>query len=126
MASAPDPAVVVLAVPYLYATVVAAELTALDVGPLIVPNLDDGDWQPSERHRAVVASVPVPTSWADIVVQLPMSFLDPVAVTVGDLTVSLRVSSEGPLRDVVALLARLLRADAPTILEELFRTTPPT
>lgn len=121
----PDPAVLVLAIPYLYATVIAEQVEAVGLGPVVVPNLDEDEWLPAGRYRAVIASVPTPKVWADITVELPLSFLDPVLITVDDVTVPVLVSHDHPLRDVAKLLAAHRQPNAPIPLDDVAGSTFP-
>lgn len=125
VATASDPAVLVLAVPYLYATVIAEQVEAVGLGPVVVPNLDDDEWLPAGRYRAVIASVPTPKVWGDITVELPLSFLDPVLVTVDDITVPVLVSHDHPLHDVAKLLTAHVRPNAPIDLDDTAGSTSP-
>lgn len=107
------PKVLVLATPYLYASLVAHLLTTRAGYDVVVPDLDRGDLPPLTRFDAVVATFPAPSVDAAVAVRLPDSFEEPVAVTIGELTVSVQVDVDHPLEDVIAVLEQSLRRAQP-------------
>ena len=99
--------ILVAAWPNVYATVLAAGLRTCDAYEVAVADLALADWEPTGSYDAVLTSVPVPATWAEVVLQLQASLEDPVRVTIGGLTVE-RHLDEPTIDGVVDLLERCL------------------
>lgn len=102
--SVPRPVVLVVAIPYLGATVLARLLEQRGRYDVVVPDFAAGEEAPSARFDAVLTTLPVPVDSAPVVIELPWNWDDPVLVTVNDVTVELEVTSADPIGEVLDVL----------------------
>ncbi|HEV2070794.1 MAG TPA: hypothetical protein VGR26_13460 [Acidimicrobiales bacterium] len=100
------PAVLVLAIPYLGATVLARLLEQRGRYDVVVPDLAAGEEAPSANFDAVLTTLPVPVDTAPVVIELPWNWDAPVLVTVDHVTVELEVTSADPIGEVFDVLDR--------------------
>ncbi len=107
----PPAHVLIAAWPRLYATALAEGLRGLDDLDVVVADLDAVDWEPAEGFDAAIASVPVPRTWADVIVELPTSLEEPLRVTIGDVTIESTLDE--PTVEAVFELLRCLLAERP-------------
>lgn len=102
------PVVLVLASPYVYACLIEAAIRRGRRYEVVAPPVDRDPSHPAPgEYAAVVTTIPVRSDLAPIVLRLPRSFLDPVEVQVGDLTVPVAVDPSQPLDDVALILEYL-------------------
>ena len=102
--SVPRPVVLVVAIPYLGATVLARLLEQRGRYDVVVPDFAAGEEAPSANFDAVLTTLPVPVDSAPVVIELPWNWDAPVLVTVDDVTVELEVTSADPIGEVLDVL----------------------
>lgn len=107
--SVPRPVVLVVAIPYLGATVLARLLEQRGRYDVVVPDFAAGEEAPPAKFDAVLTTVPVPVDTAPVVIELPWDWDAPVLVTVDDVTVELEVTSADPMGEVFDVLDRYVR-----------------
>lgn len=101
------PSVVVLAVPHVFASIIADALRARGTYEVVAPDLRVEDL-PKGRFDAAICSMPVSTEIADVVIQLPDSFEQPIKITTQDVTVMVAVHIERPIEDALETLDRFV------------------
>lgn len=99
---------IVLAVPHVFATLIAEALRARATYDVSVPDLRVGEWPHGGRYDAAITSMPVSTEVADVVMELPDAFDRPVRITAGGVTVELAVHVERPIEDALDALDRFV------------------
>ncbi|HEV2068174.1 MAG TPA: hypothetical protein VGR26_00100 [Acidimicrobiales bacterium] len=104
--SVPRPVVLVVAIPYLGATVLARLLEQRDRYDVVVPDFAAGEEAPSANFDAVLTTLPVPVDSAPVVIELPWNWDAPVLVTVDDVTEELEATSADPIGEVFDVLDR--------------------
>ena len=102
------PTVVVLAVPHLFASLIADALRERGTYEVVVPDLLVDDLPLGRRYDAAITSMPVSREIADIVIELPDTFERPLKITIGDVTVLETVHIERPIEGALAVLDRAL------------------
>lgn len=100
----------VAAWPHVYATALAAGLRGCGAYDVELADLEAPEWEPTDTFDAAITSMPVPRGWAEVIVELPTSFDDPLRVTIADVTVEMHLG-EPTIDGVIALLHRCI-ADA--------------
>ena len=106
----PRPAILVVATPYVYASVIADAIRHSGRYDVVMLDLTVDEVPGSGPFAAAVTSVPFARDGADVLIELPDSFDRPVIVRIGDISVEERVDPNRPLEDVVALLGRYVIA----------------
>lgn len=102
------PTVVVLAVPHLFASLIADALRERGTYEVVVPDLLVDDLPLGRRYDAAITSMPVSREIADVVIELPDTFERPLKITIGDVTVLETVHIERPIEGALAVLDRVL------------------
>ena len=98
------PVVLVVAIPYLGATVLGYLLEQRGGYDVVVPDFSAGEEAPSTDFDAVITTLPVPPTSAPVVIELPWNWKTPVRVTVNDITEELEVTSADPLGEIFDVL----------------------
>src|SRR6266498_1476210 len=81
------PRVLVVALPYVYATAIAARLRHEQAYDVFAPNIGAGETAPPLAYDAVLTTGAITDVASEVVITLPViSFDDPVIVTVGGVT----------------------------------------
>ena len=94
----------ILAAPYVLATALASKLRSCGRYDVVVPDLRAAHLPLSGPWDAIVTAGDGPTGRSAIVIQLPISFQNPVRVTVDGRRREVLVSDRHPIDDVLALL----------------------
>lgn len=104
----PRASVLVVAVPYVFASAIEQGIHRHRPGAYLVvaPRIAEGEAIPASRFDAVVTSLPVPEAKSDVVIELPDNLHDTARVTVGGVTAPVRISPDYPIDEIVALLDR--------------------
>jgi len=102
------PSVVVLAVPHVFATLIADALRERGTYEVTAPDLRLGEWPHDQRHDAAITSMPVSGEIADVVMELPDTFDRPLKITVGDVCVEVAVHVDRPIEDALDALDRFV------------------
>jgi len=98
--------VLVAAVPYVFATALAACFAADDAYEMVVPDLAGGDLVPAGPFDVVLTDGAVPDAVGDAVIELGTSFNDPVVISVGGVSVLAQLDAGRPVEDLVRLVRR--------------------
>ena len=98
------PVVLVVAIPYLGATVLGDLLKQRGGYDVVVPDFSAGESAASTDFDAVLTTVPVSPDSAPIVIELPWDWETPVRVTVNEITEELEVTSADPIGEVFDVL----------------------
>ncbi len=107
------PVVLVVASPYVDATVLGRLLEERGRYEVVVPDLGAGEEVPPVHFDAVLTTLPVPDAAAPVVIELPWSWETPVRVRVHDVKRELQMTGSDPIADVLELLERSLSASDP-------------
>jgi hypothetical protein len=99
--------VVVLAVPYVFASVIADALRARGTYEVLAPDLRV-DELPAGHFDAAITSMPVSMDIADVLIELPDSFEHPVKITTRELSVHVAVHLDRPIEDALDTLDQYL------------------
>lgn len=105
-ASVSRPVVLVVASPYVGATVLARLLEERDRYDVVVPDVGAGEEVPSVHFDAVLTTLPLPDYSAPVVIELPWNWETPVQLTVNDVKQELQMSGADAITEVLALLDR--------------------
>lgn len=100
----PRPVVLVVAIPYLGATVLGDLLKQRGGYDVVVPDFSVGESAATTDFDAVLTTLPVPPNSAPVVIELPWNWETPVRVTVNDITEELEVTSADPFGEVFDVL----------------------
>ena len=100
----PRPVVLVVAIPYLGATVLGHLLEQRGGYDVVVPDFSAGERAASADFDAVLTTLPVRPDIAPVVIELPWNWETPVRVTVDDITEELEVTSADPIGEVLDVL----------------------
>ena len=107
------PSVIVLAVPHVFATLIADSLRARDAYEVTVPDLRLDEWPHGQRYDAAITSLPVSGEIADVVIELPESLDQPLRIRTPEVTVEVPVHVDRTVEDALDALDRyLLREDS--------------
>lgn len=100
------PAVLIVAVPHVYATALASNLQQDESYEIVLPNVSYGDELPQAPFDVAITNLPIPRGCARVHIRLPETATDPLLVTAGETTVAMETDGPSYVSDLVALVKR--------------------
>ena len=104
----PAPTVIVLAMPHVFASLIADALRDRGTYDVVVPDLRIEEWHQGTRFDAAITTMPVSSEIADVVIELPDTFERPLRIRTGDVTVEVPVHIDRAVEDAIDALDRIV------------------
>ncbi len=102
----PRPAVLILAVPHVYATALALNLGEDASYDICHPNVRNGEELPETPVDVAITNLPISTACARVHIRLPDAAGEPLVLTVNGTRIAVQTEGESCVADLVALVRK--------------------